>query len=169
MAKIIVLGGCGTVGSTAVKTLASNDEFSEVVIGDFNIEKANELVAQLGSKKVSAVKVDAEDEKSIKDVVKDADVVLNCVGPFYKTVKNVVRAIIDAGINYVDICDDVDVTADIFKMDDAAKKAGITAVIGIGSSPGATNLIAKFVAEHLLDEVDSIGIFHAHGGEPVEG
>ena len=169
MAKIIVLGGCGTVGSTAVKTLASNDEFSEVVIGDFNIEKANELVAQLRSKKVSAVKVDAEDEKSIKDVVKDADVVLNCVGPFYKTVKNVVRAIIDARINYVDICDDVDVTADIFKMDDAAKKAGITAVIGIGSSPGATNLIAKFVAEHLLDEVDSIGIFHAHGGEPVEG
>lgn len=169
MAKIIVLGGCGTVGSTAVKTLISNDEFSEVVIGDFNIEKAKELVAQLRSKKVSAVKVDAENEKSIKDAVKDADVVLNCVGPFYKTVKNVVRAVIDARINYVDICDDVDVTMDIFKMDGAAKKAGITAVIGMGSSPGATNLIAKFVTDHLLDEVDSIGIFHAHGGEPVEG
>jgi len=169
MAKIIVLGGCGTVGSTAVKTLISNDEFSEVVIGDFNIEKAKELVARLRSKKVSAVKVDAENEKSIKDAVKDADVVLNCVGPFYKTVKNVVRAVIDARINYVDICDDVDVTMDIFKMDGAAKKAGITAVIGMGSSPGATNLIAKFVTDHLLDEVDSIGIFHAHGGEPVEG
>jgi len=169
MAKIIVLGGCGTVGSTAVKTLISNDEFSEVVIGDFNIEKAKELVARLRSKKVSAVKVDAENEKSIKDAVKDADVVLNCVGPFYKTVKNVVRAVIDARINYVDICDDVDVTMDIFKMDGAAKKAGITAVIGMGSSPGTTNLIAKFVTDHLLDEVDSIGIFHAHGGEPVEG
>jgi len=169
MAKIIVLGGCGTVGTAAVKTLVSNDEFSEVVIGDFNIGKAKELVAQLGSKKVSAVKVDAEDEKSIKNTVKDADVVLNCVGPFYKTVKNVVRAVIDARINYVDICDDVDVTADIFKMDAAAKKAGIAAVIGMGSSPGATNLIARFVAEHLLDEVDSIGIFHAHGGEPMEG
>lgn len=87
MAKIIVLGGCRTVGTAAVKTLASNDEFSEVVIGDFNIGKAKELVAQLGSRKVSAVKVDAEDEKSIKDAVKDGDVVLNCVGPFYKTVK----------------------------------------------------------------------------------
>ena len=33
MAKVIVLGGCGAVGSVAVKTLAAQDIFSHVIIG----------------------------------------------------------------------------------------------------------------------------------------
>ena len=70
---------------------------------------------------------------------------------------------------YVDVCDDVDVTHEISDMDEAAKRAGMTAVIGMGSSPGATNLLAKFAADNLLDETVSIDIFHAHGGEPFEG
>ncbi|MEA3221581.1 MAG: saccharopine dehydrogenase NADP-binding domain-containing protein [Thermodesulfobacteriota bacterium] len=169
MAKVIVLGGCGAVGSVAVKTLVNSDVFSEIVIGDVNIEKANELISQLGSEKLSAIKVDASDENGIKDAVRGSNLVVNCVGPFYKTVKNILKAVIDAGINYVDICDDVDVTVEILEMDNAARKAGITALIGMGNSPGATNIIAKFVADKLLDEVDSISIFHVHGGEPVEG
>lgn len=35
MAKVTVLGGCGAVGSVAVKTLSAQDMISEVVIGDW--------------------------------------------------------------------------------------------------------------------------------------
>lgn len=168
MAKVIVLGGCGAVGSVAVKTLAVQDSISGVVIGDWNINKAQTLAKELGPK-TSAVRVNAEDEESIKTAVSDCDIVLNCVGPFYKTVKKILATVIQLGINYVDICDDVDVTLDILNMDAQAKKAGITAVIGMGNSPGISNLMGKFAAENLLDETDAIDIFHAHGGEPVEG
>lgn len=169
MAKIVILGGCGAVGSVAVKTLLPLDDFSEIVIADVNLKKARELAAKLGSGKVKAKKVDALDSASVKSVIQGADVVLNCTGPFYKFVKTVLAAVIAAKINYVDICDDVDVTLDILKMGPAAKKAGVTALIGMGSSPGATNLLARFAAENLLDQTDSIDIFHAHGGEPIEG
>ncbi len=169
MAKIIVLGGCGAVGSVAVKTLAPLDYFSEIVIGDINIEKAEEIVSEFGSGKVSAKKVDALDSKSVKNAIAGSDLVLNCAGPFHKLVPGILKAVIESGINYLDICDDVDVTIDILKMDEAAKSAGVTALIGMGSSPGATNLLAKFAADSLLDETDSIDIFHAHGGEPFEG
>jgi len=168
VAKIAVLGGCGAVGSVAVKTLASLDEFSEIVIGDLNIEKAGELVSTLGEK-VSAVEVDANSLDSIKEVIKGSDVVLNCVGPFYRYGPTILRSAIDSGIDYVDLCDDVDATEKELAMGEDAKKAGILALIGMGSSPGATNLLAKFAADQLLDETDSIDIFHAHGGEPVEG
>ena len=168
MAKVVVLGGCGAVGSVAVKTLAAQDIISEVVIGDWNIEKAKKLAKELGPK-VSAVKVNAEDEDSIKAAVSGCDIVLNCVGPFYKTVKKILSTVIELGINYVDVCDDVDVTLDILNMDSQAKKAGIMAVIGMGNSPGISNLMGKFAAENLLDETDSIDIFHAHGGEAIEG
>jgi len=55
---------------------------------------------------------------------------------FYKTVKKILSTVIDLGINYVDVCDDVDVTIDILNMDEQARKAGISAVIGMGNSPG---------------------------------
>jgi len=169
MAKITVLGGCGAVGSVAVKTLAPLDYFSEIVIGDLNFKQARVLAARHGPAKVSAKKVDALDPAGIKRAIRGSDVVLNCVGPFYKTVGAILKAVIQSRINYVDICDDVDVTLEILKLDAAAKKAGITALIGMGSSPGATNLLAKFAADSLLDETDAIDIFHAHGGEPIEG
>jgi len=169
VSKVIVLGGCGAVGSVAVKTLASQELFSQVVIGDFNIEKADRMVTDLGSEKVSALFVDANDPSSIKEAVGKCDLVLNCVGPFYKTVKTVLRAVIESEKNYVDICDDVDVTLEILDMDEEEKEAGISALIGMGSSPGATNVLARFAYDSLLDETDSIDIFHTHGGEPVEG
>ena len=168
MSKVVVLGGCGAVGSVAVSTLAGQPTFSEVVIGDMNVARARELASSIGDK-VSVVQVDAANPQSVKQAVAGADVVLNCVGPFYKTVKTILAAVIEVGVNYVDICDDVDVTLDILGLDAAAKSAGMTAVIGMGASPGVTNLLAKFLASTQLDETDSIDIFHCHGGEAVEG
>ena len=169
MARITVLGGCGAVGSVAVKTLVALDEFSEIIIGDIDIDKANKLVKEISSNKVSAIKVDVLNPNSVNEAIKDSDVVLNCTGPFYKFVKPILSAVIEAGINYVDICDDVDVTLEILEMDSAAKEAGISALIGIGSSPGVTNILAKLSAEQFLDEIESVDFYHCHGGEAIEG
>jgi saccharopine dehydrogenase (NAD+, L-lysine-forming) len=167
--KVTVLGGAGTVGSTAVRVLASTDVFSEIVIGDVEIGKAKALASELGREKVSVIKVDALDPESIKKAVKGSSVVLNCIGPFYKFGPIVLKATIESGLNYVDICDDFDATEKLLKMDKEAKKAGVSALIGMGSSPGIANVLVRFCADFLLDEVDSIDIYHAHGGEPVEG
>ncbi len=167
MAKVVVLGGCGAVGTIAVKTLARQDTFSEVVIADINLKRAEELAASIGTK-VKAVGFDAEDPHTVKSAIKGSDVVLNCVGPFFKTVKQILSVVIEEKINYIDICDDVDVTLEILDWDKKAKDAGILALIGMGNSPGATNLLGKFAYE-MLDETVSIDIFHAHGGEPFEG
>ena len=168
MSTVVVLGGCGAVGSVAVETLVADATFSAVVIGDMNIAKARELAASIGSAKVSVVQVDASDAQSVRRAAAGADVVLNCVGPFYKTVKTILGAVIEAGVGYVDICDDVDVTLEILDLDAAARGAGVTAVIGMGASPGVTNLLAKYLTAQ-LDTTDSVDIFHCHGGEAIEG
>lgn len=169
MRKVIVLGGCGAVGSVAVKTLAAQDMFSSVVIGDRNISRANALAAELGGGKVTAREIDVEDPAGLREAISGSDVVLNCVGPFYRSVKTIVDVVLEEGINYVDVCDDVDVTLELLDMDARAKTKGVTALIGMGSSPGATNLLAAFAHGSLLDETDSIDIFHTHGGEAFEG
>jgi len=169
MASVIVLGGCGAVGSVVVRTLKDQGLFTSVCIGDMNMERAQALTREMGPEKISAVQVDAENTDSVRKAITGFDLVINCIGPFYKTVKGILKTVIEEKINYVDVCDDVDVTLDILKMDQTAKKAGITAVIGLGSSPGATNILARFAAETLLDETHAVDIYHAHGGEPVEG
>lgn len=168
MKQVVILGGCGAVGSVAARTLAKQSEFSTIVIADIRLNKAESLAAKIGAK-AKAVHVDASSKESIADAIKGSDIVLNCVGPFYKTVKTVLATVMEAGINYVDICDDVDVTLDILGWSERAQAAGITALIGMGSSPGVTNVLAKLAATTMLDETESVDIFHVHGGEPIEG
>jgi len=167
--KVTVLGGCGAVGSVASRTLADQEMFDTVVVADLRREMAERLVSELPEGKGKAAAFDAEDPASVRSVIAGSDVVLNCVGPFYKTVKTVLAAVLEEKIDYIDVCDDVDVTQEILDWDAKARDAGISAVIGMGSSPGATNLLGKFAADQLLDETEAIDIFHAHGGEPVEG
>ncbi len=169
MAKVIVLGGCGAVGSVAVRTLAASDLFSGVVIGDRDLSRADAIASEAGAGRVTAVKIDAQDPASLTGPMQGCDVVLNCVGPFYQSVRTIVETVLELGVDYVDVCDDVDATLELLDLDARAKAKGVTALIGMGSSPGATNLLAKLAATTLLDETDSIDIFHTHGGEAFEG
>jgi saccharopine dehydrogenase (NAD+, L-lysine-forming) len=68
------------------------------------------------------------------------------------------KATIEAGVNYIDIMDDYDVTLAAFDLDEPAKKAGLSLCIGFGSMPGFTNVIVKYAADK-LDEVDDISLY----------
>lgn len=168
MPKAIVLGGCGVVGSVVVDVLSETSDFSEVIIGDIDLERAKEMAKELGEK-VSALKVDANDQNSISKAIDGTDVVVNCIGPYYKFEKPILQTVIKKGIDYVDVCDDTGATYDALELDEVAKEAGITAILGLGSSPGVTNILAAYAANDLLEECDSIDMFHIHGGEPNEG
>jgi len=149
--------------------LAPTDYFDEYIVADKDIEAARRLSSELGEDRVKAVELNADDPQSLQDAIAGASVILNCVGPFYKYGPPILEAAIEAGIDYVDICDDLDATEAMLAMDGKAADAGISALIGMGSSPGMANLLVKFTAETLLDQVDSVDIYHAHGGEDVEG
>ena len=169
MAKVTILGGSGAVGSIATETLASSGVFSEITVADINFAAARKLVGKLKGAKLSVAELDAENPHSIRRAIGGSAVVLNCVGPFYKHGPTIMKAVIEAKINYVDVCDDFDATEKLLAMDDKAKKAGVSALIGMGSSPGVANVLVRFCADSLLDQVEAVDIYHAHGGEKIEG
>jgi saccharopine dehydrogenase (NAD+, L-lysine-forming) len=168
MTKVLVLGGCGAVGSVAARTLVGHARIESVTIGDLREEQTRRLADELGPK-ASARRVDALDAGELRAALADCDLVLNCTGPFYRFVQPVLSAAIELSKPYVDVCDDVDVTEQILGWNERARRADMTALIGMGNSPGVTNLLALLAARDLLDQTDSIDIYHAHGGEPVEG
>jgi saccharopine dehydrogenase (NAD+, L-lysine-forming) len=169
MSRATVLGGGGAVGSIATKTLASSGVFSDIVVADINMAAAGKAVKEARGAKLTAVQLDAESPDSIRKAIAGSGVVLNCVGPFYEYGPLILKTVIGAGINYVDVCDDFDATEALLAMDEKAKKAGVSALIGMGSSPGVANVLVRFCADSLLDQVEAVDIYHAHGGEQIEG
>lgn len=169
MSRVIVLGGCGGIGSVAVRTLASGDFFDEIVVAEKRYDAAREMAEAIDPERLKAAAIDVEDEGSIGKVIEGSDVVVNCIGPFYRFGPPVLRAVIESGINYVDVCDDLDATEAMLALNDNAKKAGVSALIGMGNSPGLANVLAKWCADEMLSEVESVDIYHAHGGELTEG
>ena len=168
MARVVVLGGAGVVGTIAVKTLATFHDFSEVVIADIDAEKSN-IIIKINPDKISFLKIDVNNQRELRRIIDQFDVIVNTIGPFYKYGPLILASAIAAGKPYVDVNDDVDATRIVLEMNETAKAANVTAVIGMGSSPGVTNILAKFAADQMLDSVNSIDLYHAHGGEPVEG
>jgi len=169
MARIVVMGGAGGVAQMAVEALTVFDTFSEIVVADLNEQAAREVVLRLADERLSAMPVDASSPASLARALEGADVVLNCVGPFYRFGPPILRAAIDAGVDYVDICDDLAPTRLMLELNEEAKAKGVKALIGMGNSPGLANVFVKMVADGFLDQVESVDIMHIHGGEPTEG
>ena len=169
MSRIVVLGGCGGIGSVAVRTLAAADGVDQIVIADVRGDDAVAAATAVDRPGITGVAVDATSPESLASVMAGADVVVNCIGPFYRFGPPVLEAAIDAGIDYVDVCDDLAPTRVMLEMDEAARTAGVTALLGMGNSPGIANVIVRLCAEQLLDQVETVNIMHVHGGEPDEG
>jgi len=79
-------------------------------------------------------------------LIRNADVVVNCAGPFYKTAVAVARGSVEAKVNYIDICDDYEATEILFAsdIDKAAKDAGINRPDGDGVRSGTNNVLVKW-------------------------
>lgn len=166
--KVVILGGAGVEGSYAVECLSEMETFSEVIIADAAETRAKELSE--GREKVEYKKVDATDKGSLSNVLDGADVAVNCIGPFYEFAPLVLEASIDVGVDIVDICDDYDITRKLIEeYNKDAEKAGVTCIIGLGSSPGLTNIVARLASDQLT-KVEDINIYVTRGlGEESGG
>ena len=160
--QALVLGGTGIMGQAAARDLIKQQQVKKVILGSRSADPSKLHDKLRTSEKVSLCRIDVNDHEGLVRAIKDADVVINCVGPFYKTGVTVARAAIEAKVNYVDICDDYEVVSLLFipEIDNAAKEAGITILTGMGSDPGTSNVIAKYYANQ-LDRVDEVALFWA--------
>ena len=158
--KALVLGGVGMVGQAVVRSLIGQQEVEKVRIGDIVTDRSRLHEKLRSSEKLELLEVDVNDHEGLLRAMEGVDVVVNCAGPFFRTGPKVARAAIEAKVNYLDICDDYEVIDFLFtpEIDEAAKRAGITVLTGMGSDPGTNNLIAKYYADR-LDRVDEIALY----------
>lgn len=164
--KILIIGGCGMQARPAIKRLLDGNDFDTIVIGDINLDLANQLLREWDSPKLVARRIDAFDHTGMVQAMSEVDVVMNCSGPYHLLGVRVLKAAIEAGRHFVDYCDDVTPTLEMLELSEQAKEKDITAIIGLGVSPGYFNLLAKEASDR-LDTTREINMYWSIAqGEP---
>ncbi|WP_227981082.1 saccharopine dehydrogenase family protein [Nocardia spumae] len=153
--RVLVTGGAGEMGAHACRVLAAAGDIAEVLIADRNERAATSLAEELGSR-AKPLALDIADADALTEALADVDIVLNTAGPFYRFGPLVLRAAIATRTHYLDICDDFEPTLEMLDLDAEARTAGITAVIGVGASPGISNLLGVLA----MNECDTVETIH---------
>ena len=151
---VIVVGGAGAMGRHAVRSIARFQSAGRLIIADKNVEYATRLADEVGPP-CEVLELDATDEAALRDAFADCDVVCNTMGPFSLFARPIQVAALETGSHYLDIDDDWQSTVEAFELDELAARNGVTAIVGIGGSPGISNFAAMLAAED-LDEVDAL-------------
>jgi lysine 6-dehydrogenase len=132
---------------------AACEDVDELVVGDYDLERAEQLVARWGRGKAEAVQVDASDADAVARFAAGSRLVINAVLPEW--VVPVMQGALQVGADYIDMATrtpggtvDDGYEAQI-ALDDAFRDAGRVALITTGMTPGVTNTIAAIGYEEM--------------------
>jgi saccharopine dehydrogenase-like NADP-dependent oxidoreductase len=172
--KIIVFGGAGDMGSRTVEDLVQQEDVTHLTIGDRDVVAAERVARSVRGKgaEVEVKRVDANEHGELVQAMRGHDVVASALGPFSRFESRMVRAALEADVDYASICDEWDAAEAVLdEFDEPARKAGRIIITGLGASPGVSNLGVRLLAES-MERVRKVDIavyqpLNAGGGEAV--
>ncbi len=131
-----------------------------IVVADALPGPAQEVVAAIGDRRVSAVTLDVRDGEALRRVLSQADLCINAVPTFAGHQLAIFETCLEAGVTYADYGGMGVYTVRQKQQHARWQVAGVTAVIGLGADPGISNMLCRAVAER-LDRIDRIGLYWA--------
>ena len=160
--KTLVLGASGQIGAYTVQDLV---EFchAEVVATSRKLGNVKKAMTDVGvADRVKIMELDASRTDDVAKLAKAerVDTVVNCA--WYQTNLAAMEACIQAGAHYTDLGGFFDTSLKQLQLHEKWKKAGINATIGLGSTPGLTN-VAGAAGAARLDRVHTINIYCSWG------
>jgi saccharopine dehydrogenase-like NADP-dependent oxidoreductase len=163
--RVAVLGAGGTIGPAIARDLAASEEVAEVRLLDLDESKCRAVAETIQQGEVSIARADATagagEPDSLVGALADSDVLVNSAS--YRVNIEAMRASLGAGCHYLDLGGLYWMTAEQLRRfapqggEDEFEAAGLLAVLGIGSAPGKTNLMAK-LASRELGEVEALHV-----------
>jgi lysine 6-dehydrogenase len=168
--SVAVLGAGGTIAPAIVHDLAQSDEVGGLLLLDLDEQRAASVADAHGAGKASARAVDASDASALATALEGVSALINSAS--YRINLDAMRACLAAGCHYLDLGGLYWMAHKQLELDSEFERAGLLAVLGIGSSPGKTNLMALRGVRELGDEqVEKIEVIAAGRdlGAPEDG
>jgi saccharopine dehydrogenase-like NADP-dependent oxidoreductase len=185
----VLIVGAGAVAHVAAhKAAQNNDVLGDICIATRKKAKAEKIIESIKRKKsikdkkgrIYAKEVDAMKIPDIMKLIKstNSQIVIN-LGTAYINMSVLeacirVKEVGGKPITYMDTAIHEDPTKVAenppwygnyeWKKKDAAKKAGINAILGVGFDPGVVNAYAALAQKHYFDKIESIDILDVNAG-----
>lgn len=179
--NVLIIGAGGVAQVVAHKCAQNNDVLGDLHIASRTRAKCESIVASVHDKRAMKVpgrfevhQLDAMDTTAVADLIRatGAQIVINVGSAFVNM--PVLDACIATGAAYMDtaihedpakICETPPWYANYeWKRREAARKAGVTAILGVGFDPGVVNAYARVAEEEFLDTITSIDIVDINAG-----
>ena len=145
--RVAILGAGGTIAPAIVRDLAESNEVAVMRLLDIDGERAASVARAHGSSKASAMALDAA-SGDLEYALSGCDVLVNSAS--YRLNLDAMRACLAAGCAYIDLGGLYWMTGRQLELDAEFRDAGLVAILGIGSSPGKTNLMALRAARRAI-------------------
>jgi lysine 6-dehydrogenase len=165
--RVAVLGAAGTIAPAIVRDLAESDEVAAMTLLDLDGERAQAVADEHGAGKATARSADARAVDELAALLDGHDVLVNTAS--YRINLDAMRACLKAGCAYLDLGGLYHVTREQLALGGQFEAAGLLGLLGMGSAPGKTNVMAvRGVRELGADAggIESIDVFAA-GRDPV--
>jgi len=138
--QVAILGAGGTIAPAIVRDLVGSPEVAGLLLLDLDVSRADAVAQAHGAGRARALQVDAGDVDQLSAALEGADVLLNSAS--YRINLEAMRACLAARCHYLDLGGLYWMTLRQLELQREFERAGLLAVLGIGSSPGKTNLMA---------------------------
>jgi saccharopine dehydrogenase (NAD+, L-lysine-forming) len=143
--SVAVLGAGGIIAPAIVRDLAESEEVGELLLADLDVARAEAVARAHGGARARALEVDAR--RGLADALDGIDVLVNSAS--YRVNLDAMHACLEAGCHYVDLGGLYWMTGDQLELSGAFERAGLLALLGMGSSPGKTNVMAQRAVREL--------------------
>lgn len=173
MGKCLIIG-CGGVASVAIHKCCQNSEvFDEIMIASRTKSKCDALQAKLAGGKtvIHTAQVDADNVAELVALIGrfQPDVVLNLALPYQDL--SIMEACLQTKTHYIDTANYEPTDTAKFEYGwqwayhERFRKAGVCALLGSGFDPGVTSVFSAYALKHQFDEIHTIDILDANGGD----
>ena len=169
----VLLVGVGGVGEAIAVMSKPRDWIEQIVLSDYNLDRAREVQAKLAQNDRFPVEwVDASHQDQIEALAKKykVDLIMNACDPLYNV--PIFEAAYQVGCTYMDLAmtlsqphptdpfrkPGVKLGDYQFERSEMWEKKGLLALVGMGVEPGMANVFARYAQDYLFDEIDEIGI-----------
>ena len=150
--KVAVLGAGGTIAPAIVRDLAESEEVEAMRLLDLDLGRAEAVARQHGGGKGEAMEADADANLAAR--ISGVDVLVNSA--HYPLNLSAMEASLEAGCHYLDLGGLYHVTARQLELSPRFERAGLIAILGAGSAPGKTNLMAARAVRELGGRAETI-------------
>jgi len=168
MKKVMIIGA-GAQGNVICGVLSRARDVDAILLGDIDVQRADEVVQFVGSQKISTAHIDAANVEQMAALMQSGgwDLVVNATVPVF--VRPIMAACARAGVNYLDMASNEmlesktgetvqeEFLVEQFEFARDFEAAGLRALILAGGDSGLVNIMAREAADR-LDEIDYIGI-----------